>query len=149
MTLPNQDSTVLSELKKISKILLLANSKQLDIELGKIADNDARKKIWILIDGKRMPKDIAKEVGISPMTVSRFLDGASAADLVAYAQREPPHKMLDYIPPSWLNLLFAEEKQEVTQSTEVKSAKGNEEDEKKETQSKLLDTVTKEQKSNE
>lgn len=110
MTFSNQDSSILNELKKISKILLLANSTQIDGELGKIADNDARKKIWILIDGKRMPKDIAKEVGISLMTVSRFLDSASAADLVCYMKQKPPLKIFDYVPSSWLNLLYGEEK---------------------------------------
>ncbi|MCW4004983.1 MAG: LacI family DNA-binding transcriptional regulator [Candidatus Bathyarchaeota archaeon] len=112
MTLTNQDNLVLNELRKISKILLLSNSAQIDNELEKVADNEARKKMWVLIDGKRMPKDFATEVGVSLMTVSRFLDSASAADLVAYTPKKPPVKTLDYVPPSWLNLVFAETKEE-------------------------------------
>lgn len=137
MSAINVDNPVLNELRKISKILLLANSAQLDKELEKVADNDTRKKIWVLIDGKRMPKDIAKQVGVSLMTVSRFLDSASAADLVSYTQREPPSKILDYVPASWLSLVFAKEEQVVTQSTDIASARGNEKEEKKGTQATL------------
>jgi len=120
MTLANQDSPVLSELKKISKILLLANSTNVEEELAKIANTNVRKKMWVLIDGKRMPKDIAKEVGVSSMAVSYFLNCASAADLVAYAQREPPRRILDYVPPSWVDLVVREEK-EGLDNQEVKS----------------------------
>lgn len=139
MTLANQDSPMLNELKKISKILLLANSTQLDIELGKVADNEARKKMWVLIDGKRMPKDIANEVGVSLATVSRFLDKASAADLVSYAAKKPPIKTLDYVPPSWLNLVFAETKEETKQISEAMPTIDDKKEEKKEMESKLLD----------
>lgn len=140
MTLANQDNPVLNELKKISKILLLAHSAQLDAALGKIADNGARKKMWVLIDGKRMPKDIAKEVGVSLMTVSRFLDSVSAADLVFYVAKSPPHKLLDYVPPAWLNLVFVEANDGEQQINEITpSNMGNEKDEKKGAQSKLLE----------
>jgi hypothetical protein len=131
MTLPNQDSAILSELKKIFKILLLANSEQLDRELGKVADNEPRKKIWVLIDGKRMPKDISAQVGVSLMTVSRFLDSASAADLVSYAAKYPPVKKLDYVPSSWLNLVFGKTDEE----TEQKTAQNNEKVENRESKS--------------
>lgn len=119
MTFANQDNPVLNELKQISKILLLANSAQLDKELGKIADNEARKKMWVLIDGKRMPKDLATEVGVSLATVSRFLDSASAADLVSYAAKKPPVKTLNYVPPSWLTLVFVETKEEAQKSAKT------------------------------
>jgi hypothetical protein len=137
MTLANQGSPVLNELKKISKILLLANSAQLDRELGKVADNNSRKKIWILIDGQRMPKDIAEEVGVSLATVSRFLDRASAADLVSYAARKPPLKKLDYVPPSWLDIMFAEATEEAEQNN--KTMAPIDKKEKQETGFKLLD----------
>jgi hypothetical protein len=113
MTLANQDSPVLNELKKISKILLLTNSTQVEKELAKIVNTNARKKMWIFIDGKRMPKDIAQKVGVSQMAISKFLDYASAADLVVYAQREPPRRILDYVPPSWVDLVITEEKEEL------------------------------------
>jgi hypothetical protein len=133
MTLPNQESAELKELRRISKILLLANSEQLDRELGKVADNDVRKKIWVLIDGKRMPKDIAAQVGASLSTVSRFLDSASAADLVYYAAKYPPVKKLDYVPSSWLNLVFSKSDEETENNT--KTIPNNEKAIKKETES--------------
>ena len=60
-----------------------------------------------------MPKDIAQNVGVSQMAVSKFLDCASAADLVVYTQREPPRRTLDYVPPSWVDLVITEEKEEL------------------------------------
>ncbi|MCW4002617.1 MAG: LacI family DNA-binding transcriptional regulator [Candidatus Bathyarchaeota archaeon] len=126
MTPLNEEATVLNELKKISKILLLANSEQLDCALGKIADNDTRKKIWVLIDGKRMPKDIAGQVGVSLATVSRFLDSASAADLVIYAAKYPPVKKLDYVPSSWLDLVFGKTEEELEQKTSKDTTKKDE-----------------------
>ena len=139
MTLPNQDNAILSELKKISHVLLLANSEQIDRELGKVADNEARKKIWVLIDGKRIPKDIAVQVGVSLSTVSRFLDSASTANLVFYAAKYPPAKRLDYVPSTWLNLVFGKTEEEVGQNT--KTTPNNKKAENKETES-TLDSVS-------
>lgn len=115
------DAPMLAELKKISKILLLANSSIIEKELSKVANSDIRKKMWVLLDGGRMPKDIAQEVGVSLMAVSRFLDGASAADLVAYSPREPPRRILDYIPPSWVDLVLGEAPQESQKATAQKN----------------------------
>jgi hypothetical protein len=122
MNLSSEDELSLRELKKISKILTLANAPILEKELSKIANSDTRKKMWVLIDGKRMPKDITKEVGVSLMAVSRFLDGASVAGLVEYTQREPPRKTLDYTPPSWINLVMGESSEEAPK--EIGDAKG-------------------------
>jgi hypothetical protein len=94
----------LRELKKISKILTLANAPVIEKELSKIANSDARKIMWVLIDGKRMPKDIAQEVGVTQMAVSYFLNAACTAEAIEYTQREPPRRMLDYVPPSWIEL---------------------------------------------
>jgi translation initiation factor 2B subunit (eIF-2B alpha/beta/delta family) len=105
----NEDVNILAELKKISKILVFSNSKVIEEEIGRIANSDARKKMWVLIDGNRMPKDIAEKTGLSTMAVSYFLDSASAAGIVEYAQRKPPQKLLDYVPPSWISLVVTEE----------------------------------------
>ena len=105
----DKEGLILSELTKISKILTLANSKAIEEEIGKIAHSEARKKMWVLIDGKRMPKDIAKEAKVTAMAVSYFLEAASAAGFAHYAQREPPKKILDYVPPSWISLVVTEE----------------------------------------
>jgi hypothetical protein len=115
-----EDNAILHELKKISKILTLVNAAAIEKELSKIANTDARKKMWVLIDGQRMPKNIAKEVGVTQMAVSYFLNIASAADFIEYTQREPPHKILDYVPPSWIDLVL-KEKGGVEQETSKKA----------------------------
>jgi len=111
----------LRELKKISKILILTNSPAIERELSKIASSDYRKRIWIYMDGKRMPKDIAKEVGVTQMAVSYFLSAGVAAELIEYERGQPPRRILDYVPPAWLTLVKlpaeGEEPSQVTQST--------------------------------
>jgi hypothetical protein len=95
----------LRELRKISKILMLTNAGTIEKELAKIATTNDRKKMWLLIDGKRMPGDIAKEAGVTAMAVSYFLSAGVAAELVEYKRGEPPRRMLDYVPPSWIDLV--------------------------------------------
>jgi hypothetical protein len=95
----------LRELKKISKILILANANIIEKELSKLANSDTRKKMWVLIDGKRMPADIAKEAGVTAMAVSYFLNAGVATELVEYRRGEPPWRALDYVPPEWIELV--------------------------------------------
>lgn len=104
-----EERLTLRELRKISKILVLANAPIIEKELSKIANSDARKKMWVLIDGKRMPKDLAKEAGVTQMAVSYFLNAAAAAEFIEYTQREPPRKILDYVPPTWIDLVIKEQ----------------------------------------
>lgn len=103
-----EDDATLHELKKISKILILANASVIENELSKIVNSNARKKIWVLIDGKRMPKDLANEAGVTQMAVSYFLNAVAPAGFIEYTQREPPRKILDYVPPSWIDLVMKE-----------------------------------------
>lgn len=101
-------SNELSELRKISKILLLANAKVIEDELSKYATTDSRKKIWVHINGKRMSKDIAQCVGIKRRAVYLFLNDLEQAELIENPKRKPPKKIIDYVPPSWLKLIEAE-----------------------------------------
>lgn len=96
---------ILMELRKLSKITLLANASIIEAELTKVASTNERKKVWMLIDGNRMPKDIASSAGISAVAVSYFLSSAITAGLVEYNRGEPPRRLLDYVPPAWLQLL--------------------------------------------
>jgi len=117
------EDAVLKELKKISKILTLANSSIIENELAKIAGTNERKKMWLLLDGKRMPTDIAKEAGVSAMAVSYFLNTGKVAELINYERGKPPTRALDYIPPSWIDLLkmpAEEPEQEEKSKTESK-----------------------------
>lgn len=93
------------ELRKISKILVLTNSSIIERELSKFASTNERKKIWVLIDGERMPKDLAAAAKVTPQAVSYFLTAGKAAQLIDYSPREPPRRVLDYVPPSWLDLV--------------------------------------------
>jgi len=97
--------TTLRELRKISRILILANSVAVERELSKIANTNERKKMWVLMDGTRMPKDLAKEAGLTPMAVSNFLAAGVAAEMIEYERGKPPRRILDYIPPSWIELV--------------------------------------------
>jgi hypothetical protein len=98
-------SNELAELKKISKILTLAHAKTIEDELSKYATTDERKRIWILIDGTRMSKDIALSAGIKRRAVDLFLKALETAELIENARGKPPKRILDYIPASWLDLL--------------------------------------------
>lgn len=84
---------------------MLANSEIIERELGKIASTDERKRMWILIDGQRMPKDIATAAKITAQAVSNFLSIARTAELIEYDPRQPPRRILDYVPSSWIELL--------------------------------------------
>jgi len=100
-----EDRLTLRELKKISKILLLAHGKQLDAELGRIATTDDRKRVWVLIDGKLDPEGISKQSGLSVGSVRNFLTVLEKAELVENPYGKPPVKLIDYVPPKWIGLL--------------------------------------------
>jgi hypothetical protein len=112
--------TTLRELRKISRILILANAASVERELSKIASTDERKKMWVLMDGKRMPQDLAKESGVTPMSVSRFLASGVVAELVEYNKGEPPRRIFDYVPPSWIELVKLPALEEAEDTRQVK-----------------------------
>jgi hypothetical protein len=126
----------LRELRKISRILILTNAVAVEKELSKIATTNERKKMWVLMDGKRMPKDLAKETGVTAMAVSNFLAAGVAAELIEYNRGEPPRRMLDYVPPSWIELVklpVVEEKteeprqiklEEISKESQIDQTKG-------------------------
>lgn len=106
-------SDELAELKKISKILTLAHSNAIEGALSKIATTDERKQIWVLIDGNLMSKDIADRIGITKDAVNKFLRMLQRAELIENPPRKPPRRLIDYIPPSWIDLLRPEEEVEM------------------------------------
>ncbi len=95
----------LRELRTISKILLLSNSQAVKKEIEKICTSDGRKKMWVLCDGKHMPKDMVAEAGLSVGPISTFLNVGVAAGLIEYEKGEPPRRLLDYVPPEWIELI--------------------------------------------
>jgi hypothetical protein len=106
------DEEALRELRTISKILLFANSAAVEKELEKVAPTEERKKVWVLIYGKRMPKDIATDGKVGERTVNYFLIDASAADIVEYTKGKPPRRSLNYVPPAWIELVKLPESNE-------------------------------------
>lgn len=133
MSEPNKENgETLRELRKISKILLLANAAVIENELSKIANSDARKKMWVLIDGKHMPKDLATQAGVTQMAVSNFLNACFTAEFIEYARGEPPRRILNYVPPDWINLVkfpsseASEEKKSASQDVaQITKEEGN------------------------
>jgi hypothetical protein len=98
------ESLELRELKKISKVLLLANSVAVEKEIAKIANSETRKKMWVLLDGKRLQKDIANQVGVTNAAVSYFVSAGVAANLIERTDGETPSRLIDYVPPAWIEL---------------------------------------------
>lgn len=96
---------ILKELKKISKILTLVYAKPIEKELGKIANTDKRKIMWVLIDGEKMSKDIAEILNVSEEAVNKFLRKLSVAGFATNPKGKPPKRIIDYVPPSWIELL--------------------------------------------
>ena len=112
----DNNDLILHELKKISKILTLANAEAIEDELSKIVNSNARKKMWVLIDNNRMPKELAKEAKVTTMAVSKFLNALTEADFIVYSPREPPRKILDYTPPSWIELIVESSDQTIEEN---------------------------------
>lgn len=106
------EEEILKELKKISKIMTLSNGDKLENEIEKYATSNDRKKIWVLLDGKRQSDDIAKITGKTRRAVDIFLKTLEDANLVERPYNKPPTRIMDYIPAKWI---------EMTMQTETKS----------------------------
>ncbi len=101
------DDLALDELRKISKILIMAHGATLEKELSKIMTTDERKMIWVAIDGQADPKLISERTKVPLKTVSNFLSMLRKAELVEGERGAAPQKRLDYVPPDWLDLIRA------------------------------------------
>jgi hypothetical protein len=93
------------ELRKIAKILTLANAQALETELSKYATTLERKRAWVLIDGAKMPPEIGKASGMRLRTIQDFLKTLVDAGLVSNPRGVPPKKLLDFVPASWVELV--------------------------------------------
>ena len=107
----NEYAELLHELKKITKILTLTNSEKLQEEIGRFATTDERKKIWVLLDGTRQPKDIAQQLKLTPRGVNKFLRVLESADLIE--RGEAPRRLTDFVPANWVEMLTDEEPSEL------------------------------------
>ena len=101
-------SDELTELKNISKILALVNAKAIETELLNYATTKDRKRVWVLINGQRASKELAELIGITERGVNKILKIFETADLIENPRGEPPKRLLNYVPPSWLELVEVE-----------------------------------------
>jgi hypothetical protein len=101
----------LKELRKITRILTVINASALEKAIAKYASTDERKKIWVLIDGTKLPKEMISEIGnITQRAIEIFLDELEKAQLIINPKRKPAEKLIDYVPPAWIELLKKNEK---------------------------------------
>jgi len=99
-------SDELEELKKITRILTTVNAEALEKAIAKYASTDERKRIWVLIDGTKFPKDMAAIIGnIKKRAIELFLDELERGQLITNPKRKPAEKLVDYVPPKWVELL--------------------------------------------
>lgn len=99
-------SDELEQLKKITRILTTINAEALEKAIAKYASTDERKKIWVLIDGTKLPRDMVAIIGnITQRTIERFLDELERGQLVTNPKRGPAEKLVDYVPLEWVKLL--------------------------------------------
>ncbi len=115
------EEDILKELRKISKIMTLSNGEKLEVEIGKFATSDDRKKIWVLIDGKKQSDEISKIIGITKRAVDIFLKILEDASLVERLYNKPPTRILDYVPAKWIELVQENMKpiEKEAQTTEI------------------------------
>lgn len=107
----------LNELRKISKLLILSNGQAIENELSKYATTDERKRVWVAINGQRLPEELSKNSGMKSAAVYKFLTLLRDAELIETPYGEPPKKIIEYVPASWLDL--------ITVDTEEKKQKGD------------------------
>lgn len=95
---------ILKQLRVISRVLTLANAAAIQAELEKVVTTTERKIAWVLMDGKRTVPEIAPFVKQTPRAVNMFVAAAVDAGLVESAPGKPPVRLLDYVPPKWIEL---------------------------------------------
>ena len=77
--------------------------------------------MWVLLNGKRMSKEIADAVKVTPQAVSLFLIAGAGLELIDYQRGKPPRRILDYVPPEWLALVEMPSEPEAGESTAVET----------------------------
>lgn len=111
---------VLRQLRTITRVLTLAHAGAIERELSKVASTDVRKRAWVLIDGTRNASEIARLLSQSPRTIQAFIATASSAGFVDAQAGKPVTRLIDYVPPAWLDL--AGEPGSTPQAVEPESA---------------------------
>jgi hypothetical protein len=114
-------SEELNELKKISRLLILANGEAIEKELSNYATTDERKKLWIFIDGEKQPNELSDCSGVKIAAVYNFLKALTSASLIENLHGKPPKKVIEYVPASWLELIKPAEKKQKEENKDNES----------------------------
>ena len=93
---------IIFQLRAINRTLGIAYAEKLDAYLNEVIRTPVRRKMWIALNGTRLPNEIATEVDVSPAAVTYFLKTITNARIVEYIQGQPPRKIIDHIPFEWL-----------------------------------------------
>lgn len=100
------DQAMLKELRKMNRLITLANGEKIEQELGKFATSDERRMIWVLIDGRRQSPEIAQIIKKTKSAVDKFLQTLESAGLVEErVYGKPPVRAIEYVPASWVDLV--------------------------------------------
>lgn len=91
----------LFELRAIKRTLSIAYAEKVDAYLNEVIRTPIRRKMWIALDGERLPIEIATEVGVTPAAVTFFLKTVTNARIIEYVRGQPPRKIIDHIPSDW------------------------------------------------
>lgn len=115
----NMSERILAELRKMNKVMILANGDKLETELARYASTDERKKVWALIDGKRDINELIRGSGLKKSLIYSFLAMLEEANLIEKSHGKPPMKTLEFVPASWVELLESKNVQTLEQSVDA------------------------------
>jgi hypothetical protein len=98
------NNKIFRELKSIKAILAFSNFKIIEEKLGEIIRTKPRRLIWIYCDGERTQTEIASLVGVTQQAVSLFVNEAEVVGIIDNSGKGPL-RVIDYIPPLWMDLI--------------------------------------------
>lgn len=102
---PTVEQEILNELKKMNKLMTIAEGQKIEETLGRYATSDERKMIWALMDGRRQAPEMAQVLKMTKDAVNKFLQSLESAGLVEKREYgKPPVRAIDYVPASWVDL---------------------------------------------
>ncbi|MCB2141235.1 hypothetical protein KQH27_00845 [bacterium] len=96
---------IMKELRNIKAVLTFSNSNIIENKLKSIIKTKPRKLIWIHRNENTTQTELAEIAGISQPSVSEFVKIANKARIIDITKKGQPYRVLDYIPPDWLELL--------------------------------------------
>lgn len=106
---------ILNELKKTNKLLILAYADKIENQLEKVASSKERKTIWVLLNGTNDNKELSKITKLSIRGIQNILKEYEDCELINNPRGKPATRKIDYVPPSWIELLPKEQEEETSE----------------------------------